>query len=96
MLNSLISEFLKRFTKIYLEEKGITVKKGIFNIKKVFIQYPNIANINVHQSIFERVLSVGSLEIDTAGTAKAEVLIHSIDYNNLQKVVERTKKSDTL
>ncbi|MBI2079638.1 PH domain-containing protein [Candidatus Micrarchaeota archaeon] len=92
ILISIIVELRTRAVTINLEEKGISVKQGILNTKQVFINYSNIANINIHRSLFERMVGVGSLEIDTAGTSGAEVLIHSIDNKYLQKVIELAKK----
>jgi uncharacterized membrane protein YdbT with pleckstrin-like domain len=55
------------------------MKKGIIAQDHVQIRFPDIKTIGVHQSILERLLGIGKLHLDSAGT-NGEV---DIVFNNL-------------
>jgi membrane protein YdbS with pleckstrin-like domain len=66
-------------TRLWLDNDGASMKKGIIAQDHVQIRFPDIKTIGVHQSILERLLGIGTLHLDSAGT-NGEV---DIVFNNL-------------
>ena len=76
--------FLKyrNFTFFLDEEKQeFVLSKGILNKSKINIQLSKIQQVNINQSIIQKIIGVYSLDIDTAGTDKKEISIRAIDQN---------------
>jgi putative membrane protein len=74
----------------YVEVKGegLSVHKGLFNKKVMFIPYARITNLRVNRGIMERIFGLGSLEIDTAGTGIVEVYMGGIPSGQLERLNE--------
>lgn len=76
--------FLKyrNFTFFLDEEKQeFILSKGILNKSRINIQLSKIQQVNINQSIIQKIVGVYSLDIDTAGTDKKEISIRAIDQN---------------
>lgn len=64
-----ISGFLylvKKTTRYTISDKRVMEEWGIINHKSTDCLYAHITNVSIDESIFERILRVGSVEIDTA------------------------------
>jgi len=76
--------FLKyrNFTFFLDEEKQeFILSKGILNKSRINIQLSKIQQVNINQSIIQKIVGVYSLDIDTAGTDKKEISIRAIDQD---------------
>ena len=51
-----------------LDENSISIRRGIFNKKEVFIPYRQIENINIDQTFNFKMMGVSKLTIETAGS----------------------------
>lgn len=68
---------------------GITIEKGVINKKKVIIPYGNIQNIDMPRNLFDRILGLSHLKVQTAGDPKIhEGVIPALD----KKVAEDLQK----
>jgi len=56
------------------------VRKGILNKTRIAIPLDKIQNVNINQSILQRIVKVHGLEVDTAGSNKKEVTIKAISH----------------
>jgi membrane protein YdbS with pleckstrin-like domain len=54
--------------KMCFDEDGVILKKGIIAQTQVQIRFGDIKTIGVQQSILDRVLGIGTLHLDSAGT----------------------------
>ena len=54
--------------KMCFDEDGVILKKGIIAQTQVQIRFGDIKTIGVQQSILDRVLGIGTLNLDSAGT----------------------------
>ena len=54
--------------KLCFDDDGIVLKKGIIALNQVQIRYGDIKTIGVQQSIIDRLLGIGTLHLDSAGT----------------------------
>ncbi|SDD95667.1 putative membrane protein [Pedobacter soli] len=61
------------------EKQEFVVNKGIFNRDQVIIQLDKIQQVNINQSILQKIIGVYGLKIDTAGAHGEEVSIRAID-----------------
>lgn len=85
------------------EKQEFVVNKGIFNRDQVIIQLDKIQQVNINQSILQKIIGVYGLKIDTAGAHGEEVSIRAIDetsaYNLkahlLHKKVSYEKQAET-
>ncbi|MBA9074027.1 putative membrane protein [Flavobacterium gossypii] len=81
---TLVIGYLKyrNFTFFLDEEKQeFVLSKGIINKSKINIQLSKIQQVNINQSIIQKIIGVYSLDIDTAGSDKKEISIRAIDQS---------------
>lgn len=70
----------KNFT-FFLDETNeeFVIQKGIFSKNKITIQLDKIQQVNINQSVIQKLIGVFSVDIDTAGSQKKEVSIRAVD-----------------
>lgn len=56
------------------------LKKGIINKTRIAIPVDKIQNVNITQSLLQKIIKVHGLEVDTAGSNKTEVKIKAISH----------------
>lgn len=62
------------------ENEEFIISEGIFNKTKTIIQLDRIQQVNINQSLIQRIIGVYELDVDTAGTAKKEGKIQAISH----------------
>ncbi|MCR5862469.1 PH domain-containing protein [Flavobacterium sp. J372] len=69
----------RNFT-FYIDEENeeFIINEGIINKSRLAIPLDKIQQVNINQSLLQRIIDVHSLEVDTAGTNKQEVSIKAI------------------
>ena len=73
--------FLEYFYfRFYISEKQLIIKKGIFSKKTLIIPFEKIQTVQLHQNLLHKIIGHCKVAIDTAGTDKVEVAIHSLLY----------------
>jgi len=80
----------RRFT-FYLDEQHqeFVINKGIISRTNLTIQLDKIQQVNINQSLIQRLVGVYSLEIDTAGSDKKEAHIKAIS-KDLAEILKET------
>lgn len=70
----------KNFT-FFLDESNeeFVIQKGIISKQKITIQLDKIQQVNINQSVIQKLIGVFSVDIDTAGSQKKEVSIRAVD-----------------
>ncbi|WP_316823417.1 PH domain-containing protein [Pedobacter gandavensis] len=61
------------------EKQEFIIRKGVLNRENLLIRLDKIQQVNINQSLVQRIFGVYSLEIDTAGSDKKEGSIRAID-----------------
>lgn len=75
-----------------LEANSLNFRKGMLSIKRVNIPYARITNATFHQSLFQRLFSVGDVIVDQEDS---EFLWDGVDNVSADKVLsEISKKSN--
>ncbi|MEK6978785.1 MAG: PH domain-containing protein [Candidatus Micrarchaeota archaeon] len=81
------AEISKKFKRIILEEGQAIAESGIITKETFHADYDRITSVNMKQDPIERMLKVGTIEIDTAGTEKIEVRMGGITEEDMKKIV---------
>ncbi|MFP3950102.1 MAG: PH domain-containing protein [Candidatus Micrarchaeia archaeon] len=82
-----IISFIKaKIQYIDIDDEGITLHKGLFNKKTVYVPYERITHINMDHDLLDRLFMLGTLKVDTAGTTKTEIVMSSIPNKYLEKM----------
>ena len=72
------------------EENGeFVIQKGVLNKTRITIQLHKIQQVNINQSLIQRLVGVHKLEIDTAGSDKKEASISAISHELATILKER-------
>jgi putative membrane protein len=71
----------RNFT-FYLDEENeeFVIKSGILNKSRLGIPLDKIQQVNINQSLLQKIIGVHALEVDTAGSGKKEVAIKAITH----------------
>lgn len=70
------------------EKQEFIINKGIFNKTLLTIQLEKIQQVNINQSLLQKIIGVYSLQIDTAGSDGKEVSIKAIDETAAYRLKE--------
>jgi len=79
---------ISRFRFLQVADDSIFVQTGILNIKQKRIPYTHITNSTFEQTFVERILGIGILKIDTAGTGAVEIIFDDIRKKEADGVLE--------
>lgn len=73
-----------------IENQHFILKKGIFKKTSTSIPFDRIQNLNFKQNIVQQLINVHEVNIETAGSSKAEISIKALSFNEastLKKLV---------
>ncbi|RTY95007.1 PH domain-containing protein [Flavobacterium sp. GT3R68] len=62
------------------ENEEFIINEGVFNRTKTTIQLNKIQQVNINQSLIQRIIGVYALDVDTAGSTKKEGAIKAISH----------------
>ena len=65
-----------------IENKHFILKKGILKKTNTSIPFDRIQNINFKQNIIQQIIGVHEVNIETAGSSKAEISIKALSYKD--------------
>lgn len=67
----------------YIDDQSdeFIINKGILNKTKIAIQLHKIQQVNISQTLIQRIIGVHALDVDTAGSNKKEVSIRAISHD---------------
>jgi uncharacterized membrane protein YdbT with pleckstrin-like domain len=68
------AEFNTRYKKVVVYNQRAVLEEGIFNRNSTTINYSRITEVSVKQSVFQRMLGIGNIDIRTASSTKDHVL----------------------
>jgi uncharacterized membrane protein YdbT with pleckstrin-like domain len=90
----LIAGFLRRFATVYtITSQRLRIKRGIVarHIQQTDIE--RVQNVNTKQSVLERMLQVGTVDFDTAGTGDSDFSFTGVeDPETVVAAVDRAQK----
>ena len=62
------------------DQEEFIINEGIFNKSKTVVQLHKIQQVNINQTLIQRIIGVYELEVDTAGSAKKEGKIKAVSH----------------
>ena len=88
---------------IFLHDSHLQYRHGIVNIETINIPYAKVDNVRTSQSLFDRILGLIRVEIDTPGEKIVEIVFPNADakqfkefYKEFHKKLEEVKSSGGL
>ncbi len=67
-----------------ITDEGITSRTGILNVKTRFVPYNKIDSVHVSRNIFDRILMLGTLRVDTLASMGEEIIMSDISSEHLE------------
>ena len=91
ILLGVISYLQYLFFTFHIDEENneFVIQKGVLNKTRITIQLHKIQQVNINQSLIQRLVGVHKLEIDTAGSDKKEASISAISHELATILKER-------
>ncbi len=68
---------------IHVEDEVLTVRQGVLTSKMSVIPFNKIDEIKTQYTLFDRVLGIGTIMIDTAGTSGVEVVFSNVPQESI-------------
>jgi uncharacterized membrane protein YdbT with pleckstrin-like domain len=90
----LVAGFLRRFATVYtITNKRLRIKHGIIARHVQQTDIERVQNVNTDQSVLERMLQVGTVDFDTAGTGDSDFKFHGVEEpEEVIAAIDRAKK----
>lgn len=90
----LVAGFLRRFATVYtITTQRLRIKQGIIARHVQQTDIERVQNVNTNQSVFERMLQVGTVDFDTAGTGDSDFKFAGVeDPEEVVAAVDRAQK----
>jgi uncharacterized membrane protein YdbT with pleckstrin-like domain len=84
--------FIRRYFTVYtITNQRLRIQRGIISRDVQQTQIERVQNVNTSQGMIQRVLQVGTVDFDTAGTGDADFAF--IGVNDPEKVVEAVDRA---
>ena len=71
---------------IDVDSEGVTMHTGLINKKTMYVPYRKIEEVKINRSLIDRIFFLGSLGIDTAGTAQVEIQMNNVPSHYLDRM----------
>ena len=91
----LVAGFLKRFATVYtITSERLRIKRGIIARHVQQTDIERVQNVNTDQSVIERMLQVGTVDFDTAGTGDSDFKFEGVESpEEVVAAVDRAQKA---
>ncbi len=91
---TLLAGFIRRFATVYtITNQRLRIKRGIVSRHVQQTDIERVQNVNTNQSVFERLLQVGTVDFDTAGSGDSDFSFAGVeDPQEVVAAVDRAQK----
>jgi uncharacterized membrane protein YdbT with pleckstrin-like domain len=91
----LVAGFLKRFATVYtITTQRLRIKRGIIARHVQQTDIDRVQNVNTNQSVLERIIQVGTVDFDTAGTGDSDFKFAGVeDPQEVVAAVDHAQKT---
>jgi uncharacterized membrane protein YdbT with pleckstrin-like domain len=93
----LVAGFIRRFATVYtITSQRLRIKQGIIARHVQQTDIERVQNVNTNQSVIDRMLQVGTVDFDTAGTGDSDFKFAGVeDPQEVVAAVDRAQKKGT-
>jgi uncharacterized membrane protein YdbT with pleckstrin-like domain len=89
---AILAGFVKRVATVYtITDKRLNIKRGIIARKVQETRLQRVQNVNFTQGVYERVMQIGNVEFDTAGTEESNFVFAGVGQP--EHVVEQVDRA---
>ena len=89
-----LGELVRRAETFYLLENGVAKEYKFLSTSRKFVEYENIQNIEMNQSVLQNILGIGNLRFDTSGSDEVEVSFRDVKKpHQLEKIIREKMKA---
>ena len=94
----IVAGFLKRMATVYtITNQRLRIKRGILAKKIQQTRIDRVQNVNTEQSVLERMLRVGTVDFDTAGTDDSDFTFDGVSSpSRVVEAVDRAQHAASL
>jgi len=87
----IISEIRIRVNKFYITNNRIIEKKGLLSMMESSVGFDRIANYRIHQNFLEKILNIGTIEIESVGGSEApEIVMKGVrNMKNIKMLLDK-------
>ena len=91
----LIAGFLRRFATVYtITTERLRIKHGIISRRVQQTDIERVQNVNTDQGVIDRILRVGTVDFDTAGTGDSDFKFEGVESpEEVVSAVDRAQKA---
>jgi uncharacterized membrane protein YdbT with pleckstrin-like domain len=95
---ALLIGFVRRMATVYMvSTQRLYIRRGILSKRVQQTRIDRVQNVNTDQSLFDRVLRVGKVDFDTAGTDDSDFIFRGISNpDGVVAAVDRAQRDATL
>jgi uncharacterized membrane protein YdbT with pleckstrin-like domain len=92
-----LAGFVKRMATVYtITNQRLRIKRGILSKKVQQTRIDRVQNVNTNQSVLERLLRVGTVDFDTAGTDDSDFTFAGVSSpSRVVEAVDRAQHAAT-
>jgi uncharacterized membrane protein YdbT with pleckstrin-like domain len=89
---TILAGFIKRVATVYtITDRRLNIKRGIVARKVQETRLQRVQNVNYTQSVYERVMQIGNVDFDTAGTDDSDFVFAGVAQP--EQVVEQVDRA---
>jgi uncharacterized membrane protein YdbT with pleckstrin-like domain len=89
---TILSGFVKRVATVYtITNRRLNIKRGIIARKVQETRLQRVQNVNYTQSVYERIMQVGNVDFDTAGTDDSDFVF--VGVAQPEEVVQQVEQA---
>ena len=86
----LFSELLRRAYTYYITENGVEYKFSFVSKNIILVKYNKIQDLIVDQGLWDRILNIGTIKINTAGSPDIEIRLRGVSSPHaIEKIIKR-------
>ena len=90
LIGFLMLELVRRADRLAVYPDGIAREYKLLSTKRTFAEFDSIQDLEVTQSFLERLLGIGTVHINTAGSHGQEIIFRGIDHpHDFEAVIRR-------
>jgi uncharacterized membrane protein YdbT with pleckstrin-like domain len=89
---TILAGFIKRVATVYvITDHRLNIKRGIVARKVQETRLQRVQNVNYSQGVYERVMQIGNVDFDTAGTDDSDFVFEGVAQP--EQVVQQVEKA---